>query len=623
MKKHYFEIIPATPLPRDKDKSFTYSSQKVLKSGTEVLIPFKNRLLRGVVIKKSVKPKFKTKNIIKIIEPLALNKNQLKLIDLLAKRSAASKSLLVKTILPLKPKKSARRMAASPSFAARRKTGAGRNTLLIAPTKKRLETYKKVLKTASRKSQTVLFLCPDLITLFEFFNRTKRFLPKEQLGFIYRGLKPAEFYKIWQKIKNGQIKIIFGLRSAVFLNFPTLDLIVMEDSSNESFYQKDQKPYYDTQEIVHFLARTYGAKIVFGTPLPRVETYFFAKKEKWQIQNLLPSKISVKIINMADEYQKKNFVISDEIQEQLKNLKNQKVLLLIGRRGKARALVCRDCEHIFKCPHCDLPLVLHTEKGLDKEIVCHTCGYKEAPPAFCPNCSGPRIKYQGIGSERVEAEIKKLFPKLKTSRFDKESLRGASSEEIIKKFKEKKVQVLIGTPLVLKPHLLPKTAFAGIISIDQNLLLPNFRNPEKIIRILFKISEVSPKIILQTRFSENPVFKNFQKFNLKKFYKNELSARKAFNYPPFSHFAKITLQEKSKRKTTARINGLKRRLTNFIKKEKIKGLEILGPMPPLKPQRKGRYYSQLVLRGPLSKIQKTIQIISGNINIQVDPENLL
>ena len=344
---------------------------------------------------------------------------------------------------------------------------------------------------------------------------------------------------------------------------------------------------------------------------------------------------------MREEFRKGNkSIFSDKLANEIREIIKEKkqVLLMVNRRGAATFVVCRDCGTVEKCPKCEIPLIFHLGKN---NLLCHHCEFKKNIPTICSNCKSYAIKYFGLGTQRVELEVRKLFPKTRVSRMDKDTTKKRGSHEnIFQDFKEKKIDILIGTQMIAKGWDLPDVDLVGIIAADTTLNIPDYQSSEKTFSLLTQMagrtgrSEKQGKVIIQTYNPESYAIEYAKNHDYLGFYQKEIISRDKYQYPPFSRFIKLTLRAKNEEKGAINAKNLEKEL----KKAKLgEDISIIGPFQAFIYKKGGYYNWHIALKIPLQKksnkknkeekiisINKKLgKIIPNNWSLDVDPENLL
>lgn len=511
-------------------------------------------------------------------------------------------------------------------------------------TKSKICFFRKAIRRALKNKQSVLFLVPELYKIEQFRKEIPELTAMEA---VHSGRTPAAQYAVWERALLGELPGVIGTRLALATPLRNLGLIIVEEEESSFHKSFDQQPYINAKTAALKLAELTGVQIVLASDLPSVESLWQAKKKRYQLK--APSTRSqvpgVMAVDMRDELRYGNFsIFSRELQAKLIETleKNRQAILYISRKGLSSGLICRDCGHITKCPHCDVPLVLHQTPIL----ICHHCGQKQKPATVCPKCQSYRIKFIGAGTERVEHEVRKLceahaFSKnaCRIIRLDKDSApTWVQQSAIFNDFSKKKYSILIGTQLMLKEGLLPKIDFASIVTVDPLLSLPDFRVGEQVLRIVDKLRTTSKSsILLQTYIIDNPLIKNILNVTLgtfnasKNVYNNllcDIEDRKALSFPPFSQLIKLVYMHSNPQKAEYEANILKNKLTVQLSHFdfKISNFIILGPSPAFIPRERGRYIWQIVIKSKISNLRtrnKLLRVVPSDWKVDVDPIELL
>ena len=466
--------------------------------------------------------------------------------------------------------------------------------------------------------------------------------------------------EIWWKVRNGQTKKIIGTRSAVFLPFVNLKEIIIEDETNPAHRSWDMFPHYRAHEAAQKLAEIFGAKLILKNEAPSVESWHllppFVKEGRGGFSDKVnsinpPSPLftkggGAKLVDMRAELKNGNFsILSVTLQQAMKDALAQKkqVILFVNRRGAANFVLCRDCGYVAKCKNCEAPLAYHLINGRPI-MFCHRCGYKETPPTLCPQCQGYRIRTVGIGTQKVELEAKKLFPKAEVLRLDSDTAPSQKEQrKIIDAFLKKETNLLIATQIILSWQSEIKSAApgaVGLISADTLLHLPDFQSGERTFQTITRLKNLFPgSFIIQTYSPESSAIKYAATDDWRSFYDEEIEARQLLNYPPFSQIAKLTFRHRDPNKTgsEAKILAAKlKRATGLSLLLKDKGsIQISDALPAFIPKEKGKYIWNIIIKFKIpdaeTKMSKEflrrrnslLQYVPSNWEINVDPNDLL
>ena len=603
------KIIPFTRLPhfiisRGQKREISFFDYKVpkelegkIKFGQIVEIYFRDKKIQGLIVglKKTSSEK-KLKEIKKIIfEESLITGEQFKLIKWLASYYFASLPTILKTSLPkvIKLKKSSisvfrnrdiyqpkifesQPLKVSQKFIPTlkkivnifEKTKRKKFLLYWDEPIKKMAFYYAVIKKTLEKNQKILILVPEIdqinFILKYLYNLT------DEIAILHSKLKKSELWFNWQKILDGEMKIIIGTRMAVFAPIKNLGLIILEDEEN-NLYHSEQFPYYDARTIAWKMTKLSRARLIFSSQAPRVETYWytFGQKKFLPFDLRKEEKTRFKLIDMVEEMRKGNFSpLSDDLKEAIINAikKGKKIILYLKRKGFATFNFCQDCGYLFSCPRCDLPLTAH-KKNKIYYLYCHHCGYEEELPLKCPACQGVEIKMKGLGIQKIGeilTERDEIFKK-----------KVVLIDESTKKEIEKGDIIVTTIPFWrnYNEKLTNNFELIGLINADVMLNQPDFRSFEKTFQELVAISNWSKflkiNLIIQTWSKDNYAIQSALNNDFKNFYWPEIETRKEFSYPPFRKFFKLTIQEKNWKKINKIAQEFEKKI-NLIRNKNIK-----------------------------------------------------
>jgi len=428
------------------------------------------------------------------------------------------------------------------------------------------------------------------------------------------------------------------IKSLVFAPFKKLKSITIENSESDLYKSWGRKPYYNAKDVAIQLAKIHHAKLTLKSSFPSIKDYYWSKQKKYKMEIARPRRVSLGlknsnlVVDMREEMKNKNYsAISEKLQDELRGAK--KSILFIARRGTSTVVLCRDCGYIAKCPSCEIPMVYHEDKP-SRRLVCHHCGKDDIAPVLCPNCKSIKIKYLGAGTQKIESEIKKLFPASPTGGPDKKIFRLDSDisekpkeqQKIITEFNNSTNAILIGSQMILNKGL--KANFVAIVSIDTILNLPDFESPERVFKIINQLMQIANNdFLIQTYNPENKTIKLAIENNFNKFYNEEIEARKKFNYPPFSEIIKLSYSHKdfTKAKNEGIILSEKLKIQISNIKCNTSNFKLLGPTPAFISREKGTYKWNIIIKSQLTTEErnKILIIVPPTWEIEVNPENLL
>lgn len=509
------------------------------------------------------------------------------------------------------------------------------------------EVYIRAIEALGGKDAIVLV--PEIALTAQIIDRFHSYF-HDRVAFFHSGLSTGEKITQWWKIKNGDVKIALGVRNAVFAPFKNLGLIVI-DEEHDGSYKQFEGLRYSARDVALARAKIEGIKIILGSATPSIETFYHAKKGKLrylELKHRIEQKPMprVEIIDMTKE-DKKTLSYSDKLLNVLKeNISaGHQSLIMLNRRGYSPFLMCTDCGYIPKCPACSITLTYHKDT---KTLNCHYCNSYLKPRDLCPQCNGNKIKFIGIGTQRVEEELRSLIPELSLKRMDRDTTRKKLSHyRIVKEMEGKKIDVLLGTQMVAKGHDFPAVTLAAIVFADVALSLPDFRSSERTFQLFTQLAgragrgDVPGEVYIQTYEPFHYVFDYVRDHDYEGFYQNEIELRKELSYPPFSKLIRVILSFKNKdsavkiiKDISGRIPPLSPPLTKGgIREGMAKDeIEILGPSPAPIEKIRNLWRWHFILKGKNSKslrhaaleLLETIKDIKNlRVDVDVDPINML
>jgi len=626
--------------------------------GHIVEVSLRNHSAKGVIFRVTEnKPVFATKPITKIVEHAPhLEDAQLDLLEWISDYYFCPLFKTLKLFLPVpfvKKKKLTPEMPGEKSpyeFDPKHHLNDEQKAVLkkYAETKKRVsllhgitgsgktEIYIHIADEHLKKGEQVLMLIPEISLTTQTVQRFQEHF-KECLVTIHSQLTPKEKELAWMKIHRGEAKIVIGSRSSLFAPYTKLGVIII-DEEHDSSYKQDQTPRYNTLDVAIRLAELLNIKVIAGSATPSLETYFNALHHEYELLELNMragnngSKLPVThIVDLREEMKKKNYSIFSEkmhmqLSDKLRTMEQS--LLFLNRRGAASAVICRDCGLVVKCPKCEVPMTYHSRMMVEnsvydtEKIVCHHCGLIEKVPHICPNCQSHHIKYIGLGTQRVEEETIKAFPKARVIRADRDTVKTRNAfKNIYLALQKNEVDVLIGTQMVAIGLHLPKINFVGVILADLGLTIPNFRASEKTFQLLTQVSGRAGRendmgeVVIQTYLPNHYAIQTAAKHDFKKFYEYEIAIRKELNYPPFSKLIKLTFKDKNNKKCVEKTL----KVLDELEKNNIDQKHAITYYPSLIPKLKHMFRWHLLITGPNPReLLKKCQNLE-DISIDVDP----
>ena len=465
------------------------------------------------------------------------------------------------------------------------------------------EIYIHLIFKALQEHKQVLYLLPEIALTVQITNRL-RCVFGNKLGIYHSRYNDEERVEIWQKqLSNEPYEVILGARSAVFLPFQRLGLVIIDEEHENSFKQQDPAPRYHARSVAIVLAQMYGAKTLLGTATPSIESYRNAQLGKYGLVTLsqrykdiqLPT---IEVVDIKDLRRRKLMsgpfsprliaAVRDALQ------RGEQAILFQNRRGFAPMIECRTCGWVPHCPNCDVSLTYHKSMNV---LTCHYCGYTERVPEQCPNCESKDIKGRGYGTEKIEDEIMEVFPDARIARMDLDTTRTKNAyERLINDFSAGKTNLLIGTQMVSKGLDFDHVSVVGILDADNMLNYPDFRAYEHAFTMMAQVSGRAGRkgkqglVILQTRNPELPVIQQVVNNSYTAFYKSQLEERTAFHYPPFFHLIYIYIKHRNNDIVESASMELGSRIREIF------GNRVLGPDKPTVARVKTLHIRKIMLK---------------------------
>lgn len=485
----------------------------------------------------------------------------------------------------------------------------GKKYLIIADFQKRLKFYLQAIQKTLAKSQSVIILVPDL-KLIPYFSKYL----KNSISILHAGLTKTHRWLEWDRIRKDQSKIIIGSNSALFAPAKNLGLIIIDQEENET-YKNDRSPRFHAVKVAENLSKLTGANLVIGSITPRLETYFQTLKKVYILKKTTDKKKEhqITIVNMGSQRQTLSLPLQEKIEENIN--KKKKIILVLNRKGEGRRFSCPDCGWLFKCPRCDLPLV--PQKDIN---VCYRCQKTLTTPEVCPQCQNVHLKPFGLGTTKLEKFVKDFWPKAKTIRVE-EPFKLTSAD-----IKKGNWDIAIVTSFALKFNF-PPIGLTGIIDADQGLNFPDFYSAEKNFQTLYKFLKIAEEGIIQTNLPESSIIAALARLDYEKFFLNEMETRLKHQFPPFIKLIRLLYKNQDEDKCQKESQKIYDLLANFIKKNKLSNIAILGPAPALFRKKRNYFRWQLIIKISKAKnLEKFKEIFKGLPKgwlIDVDPVNLL
>ena len=473
------------------------------------------------------------------------------------------------------------------------------------------EVYLQALAEAVRLGKRGIVLVPEIALTPQTIERFAARFP-HRVAILHSKLSLGEQFDEWQRIRDGEFDVVIGPRSAIFAPQPDLGLIVIDEEHEWTYKQPDRPPRYQTRDVAIKLAGLTGAVVVLGSATPDVETFYHAQRGDYRLLQL-PKRVvpdvgsplpDVEVVDLREELKAGNrSIFSRSLSQAITEAtgSSEQVILFLNRRGGATFIQCRNCGYVLRCRRCEVPLTYHLDEDT---LVCHQCNYRMPVPQTCPQCLSRRIKFLGIGTQKLVQEANYSFPRARLLRWDSDATRGKDSHrEILNKFRAHEADILVGTQMIAKGLDLPLVTLVGVINADISLNLPDFRAGERTFQLLSQVSgragrgTLGGKVIIQTYFPKHYAIQAAAKHDYALFYEREISYRRQFRNPPFTRLARLTYSHTNDALCQREAEGMKRRLTEEIESRGIDNLSLIGPAPAFIHRLRGRFRWQIILRG--------------------------
>lgn len=446
------------------------------------------------------------------------------------------------------------------------------------------EVYMELIEDALNRGKTSIVLVPEISLTPQMVLRfQKRF--GDNIAAIHSALSDGEKYDEWRRIVKGEAKIVIGARSAIFAPLKNIGMIIIDEEHSDSYKQDDSNPRYSAKDVALIRAKYHDCPLIMGSATPSLEAFARAKKGVFKLLEL-PNRINgkelpkINIIDMNEIIKKTKGHFSEELLTAISlRLKNkEQVILLLNRRGYSSFVTCKNCGYTFKCPNCDITLTYHKSS---RTLRCHYCGYGTKVYDTCPNCHEKSINDLGVGTERIEEELGKLFPESRILRMDFDTTsRKGMHEKMITAFKNQEYDILLGTQIVSKGLDFDNVTLVGVINADTSLNIPDFRSSETTFSLLAQVagragrSTKEGEVIIQTFNPDHYAIQYTKKHDYLGFYNKEMFIRRELKYPPFYYICYLKISGKDSDYIYGEVNKIKKVLEN-----KLENTIILGPSP--------------------------------------------
>lgn len=466
------------------------------------------------------------------------------------------------------------------------------------------EIYLQAIQLILERGQSAIMLVPEISLTPQTVERFKsRFAATQhEVAVLHSHLSEGERHDEWHKIRDGRARIVIGARSAIFAPCRDLGLVVV-DEEHENSYKQEETPRYHGRDIAVLRAKMEGCAILLGSATPSLESYHNATTGKYELLKLtgrvddrkMPY---IRIVDMRLEAQKKSAILSEKLITAINQrlAKKEQSILFLNRRGFSTSLICSACGFVCECPNCSVALTFHRAAS---RIICHICGHTAVAPSKCPECRDPSIRYSGVGTEKVEDAVGKLFPGAVVKRMDADAMtRRDAYRETLGDFRTGKIDILVGTQMIAKGLHFPNVTLVGIINADLALHLPDFRAGERTFQLLTQVAgragrgDVEGEVFVQSFTPFHPAIQFARHHDFDGFWDEEIAHRRAFNYPPFTHLVLIQIRSPHQQRADFSAQTLARRLRESLPD----GTTLSDPSPAPLEKSHGSWRFHLMLR---------------------------
>nr|MDJ0975403.1 primosomal protein N' [Planctomycetota bacterium] len=466
------------------------------------------------------------------------------------------------------------------------------------------EVYLRAIERCRAQGRQAIVLVPEIALTPQTVRRFRRRF--ERVAVLHSAMTEADRARVWRRIRAGEADVVIGPRSAVFAPVPRLGLIVV-DEEHESSFKQQNAPRYHARDVGLVRAKKAGAVVVLGSATPALETYKNAVEGRFTMLRLtarVPGRRlpDVRVVDLRDPDERSSryshFSRTLEVRMTEALRAGGQVILLQNRRGFATSVACPRCGYVVPCEHCDVGLTYHRS---DHIAMCHLCGHEERVPPACPDCAYPELRYQGVGTQTVEAQLAELFPDARVARMDSDTMATRDAyDDVLGRFGQGEIDVLVGTQMIAKGLDFPNVTLVGIISADTSLALPDFRAAERTFSLVAQVAgragrgDVDGRVVVQTRAPDHPAIQLAASQDFEAFAAKELPERAAFDYAPYRRLLRIVVRGPDERAVAARATETRDRIVAAA----TPATSILGPATPPIPRVQGRYRRHVLVKAP-------------------------
>jgi len=592
------------------DTFYTYSAPDGITTGARLTVPFgvRKKLVDAYCVRTGVQPDFdvsKIREIASVDEERSLNGEMvdtavwmrrrygtkyidgLKMFAVQGKRESAAKEKKKDGPHdPLYELTGGQKAAADRICAAVEERRAGTFLIKGVTNSGKTEVYMKAVEKVLSEGRTAIILLPEIALAGQVAERFRKRFGSGEVAVLHSRLKTSERLREWLRIRRGEARIVVGARTSVFAPIDDIGIIVI-DEEHESTYKSDHNPKYETLDVAYKRASDHKAVLVLGSATPSIVSYYRAKTGVYELIEMderIGGSIMPEpgIIDMRKEAVSVNLsVISQELAAQTETAlrRGDQVIYFLNRRGFSTQILCPDCGFRMTCPDCGITLTYHRSSNA---AVCHYCGRKFPLPGTCPDCGSRFIKYVGAGTEKVEAEVRRLWPEARVSRFDTDTVAaGGDPAKVIKDFQRGRTDILVGTQILAKGLDFRNVGLVGIINADVSLNIPDYRSSERTFQLITQVAGRAGRaggrssVLIQTFDPESDIIKEAAAGDYEEFYEAELLHRSIMNYPPFSDIIQVMFSADSEEDAMSYAQTFRRRLAGL--RSAPEGAQVMRP----------------------------------------------
>jgi primosomal protein N' (replication factor Y) len=494
------------------------------------------------------------------------------------------------------------------------------------------EVYLQALAATIAQGRRGIVLVPEIALTAQAIQRFSGRFPG-RVAIMHGALSAGERYDEWRRIRAGRVDVVIGSRTALFAPVPDLGLVVLDEEHEPAYKQDERTPTYHARSAALALSDLLGIPLILGSATPAVESFYRAVHREYQLVEL-PQRISaglppVEIVDLRNELLSGNTsIFSRRLQSRLTDvLRNgQQAILYLNRRGAASCVLCRECGYVAMCEQCDLPLTYH---ATERVLLCHYCNGQHQPLRICPQCQGNSIRYFGLGTEKVEQTVERIFPGVRMLRWDRDTARTRRAhEQLLDRFANHEADILVGTQMIAKGLDIPGVTLVGVVSADIALMLPDFAAAERAFTLLTQVAgragrgSAAGQVIIQTFNPQHFCIDAASRHDYHEFYAAEIEARRRYGYPPFRQFVKLTYSHENRLRAQNEALLLREKLDRWIERLGLEDTDIVGPAPAVMERLQGKYRWQMILRG--HDLQRLLRVLSApGWHIDIDPVSIM